>query len=128
MNVQLFKSGCVTAAALVALTPISSHATQSRLMDACIKTFVDRYAPKDRRVVDIRKPRLSNDLYEGFRPQYTIHVRARGATTGETFGSATCIVNSSGTVLEMYVDGAKVDLADTGRPTAVRVAYRGKAQ
>lgn len=121
MNSRSLRNGCLAVAMLAALVPISTQAATDELVHTCINTFVDRYVPENLRVTDIiSKPKRYSGIYDGFRPKYTIHVRARGATTGKTLRSATCVVDRSGDLQAMYVDGAKVSVES--------LDYLGKAQ
>lgn len=84
--------------------PLASHAGSNQALDACVKTFVANYIPKDR-VVRVYKDRPTPGplalLQDARRGVYTIALSARGKRSGKEIAQARCIASSRGDVIVM---------------------------
>lgn len=94
---------------VLAAAPIASHAGSNKAINACVKSFVANYVPKDRvirvhRYVPAPGP-LS--LLLDRKGTYTVALAARGKTSGKEIAQARCVANGRGDVI--VLDSPPVD-------------------
>jgi hypothetical protein len=109
MNMRLLKGVVFVAATTgLAILPAATQAKETAT-DACIRAFVDEQIPEGHRI-QIKKREMTG-LYYGFQKPSTVDVSAKGKRSGKSYGSATCVVDSNGGLVEMYVTGERIRLA-----------------
>jgi hypothetical protein len=88
---------------VLAVSPLASYASSKQAIDACVKSFVETYVPKDR-VVRIHKSQPTRGplgiLSDG-KDTYTVALFARGARTGQQIAHARCVASTHGLVIVM---------------------------
>lgn len=94
-------------------TPLAAYAGSNQALDACVKSFVANYIPKDR-VVRVYKHRpapgplaLMHD-----KATYTIALSARGKRSGQEIAQARCVANTRGEVIVLDSPPADTYVAD----------------
>ena len=102
MSIKSFTLG--TAIALVAMAAVPStseaKADPSTAIDACVKSFVQSYLP-DRKVRQVAKATPSSGPLAVFWSprEYTVVLKAHGASSGELIAEARCVANRNGIVV-----------------------------
>lgn len=107
MNVR--KTTAMIGTLMLAATPLASYAGPNQALDACVKSFVETYIPKDR-VVRVRKhqpPSGTFDILNYRKDVYTIALSARGARSGKEIAQARCVASKRGDVI--VIDSPPVD-------------------
>lgn len=82
---------------MLAATPLASYAGPNQAFDACVKSFVETYIPKDR-VVRVRKqhpPAGPLDALSYRKNVYTIALSAGGARSGKEIAQARCVASNN---------------------------------
>lgn len=95
---------------VLAATPLATYAGPRQALDACVKSFVETYVPKDR-VVRVHKqqpPVTPLAILSDRKGTYTIALSARGARSGMEIAQARCVASTKGDVIVM--DTPDVDL------------------
>jgi len=111
MNTRLLmKASLIAAIAAVSIAPVASQASSKKGLDNCIDTFVKEQVPQGHPVRIVKRARFEYSLL-GFSGPETYEVHAKGAESGESYGSAKCVVGRKGEVLAMYVEGSPIRLA-----------------
>jgi hypothetical protein len=109
MNMRLLKGVVFVAATTgLAILPAATQAKETAT-DACIRAFVDEQIP-DGHPIQVRKREMTG-LYYGFQKPSKISVNAKGKRSGKSYGAATCVLDSNGGLVEMYVTGERIRLA-----------------
>lgn len=88
---------------VLAATPLASYAGPRQALDACVKSFVETYVPKDRVVRVHRKqpPVTPLGALNDRKGSYTIALSARGARSGKDIAQARCVASTHGDVIVM---------------------------
>jgi hypothetical protein len=106
---------------MLAATPLASHAGSNQAINACVKSFVDTYIPKDR-VVRVHKhqPTLGPlGIHNERKGSYTIALSARGARSGKEIAQARCIASARGEVIVIDTPATDAYVADADFTVAV---------
>lgn len=78
-------------------------------MDTCINAFVSEQLPAGHPLKIVKR---DNTNRWTFPPNSKIEIKAKGRRTGESYGSATCVVNRKGELVAMDVHGERARYAD----------------
>lgn len=86
----------------LAATPLASYAGSNQALDACVKSFVETYIPKDR-VVRVYKHQPTMGplgmMQAGRKDTYTIALSAVGKRSGKEIAQARCVASRRGEVI-----------------------------
>jgi hypothetical protein len=99
---------------VLAAAPLASHAGSNQALDACVKSFVESYIPKDR-VVRVYKHQPTPGplgILQDRKGTYTIALSARGKSSGKEIAQARCVANTRGDVIVMDSPPANTYVAD----------------
>lgn len=113
MNTHLLKKASLIAMAALMIAPVATQASSTKGMNACIETFVKEHVPAGHTVRIVKRARFEVPFI-GFGGREAYLVSAKGAQTGESFGSAECVVDRKGSVLAMHIQDSPVRLAKDG--------------
>jgi hypothetical protein len=96
----------LAAAALVALTPVISHASPERTaLNSCARAFAASFASPGATVpafkVNYRSNQASGSLLTFYTREYTFELYANDPKTGLPIGRASCATDSHGAVTEL---------------------------
>jgi hypothetical protein len=80
-------------------------------MDTCINAFVSEQLPAGHPLKIVKRDTTNRWTYP---PNSKIEIHAKGRRTGESYGSATCVVNRKGELVAMHVHGERARYADGG--------------
>ncbi len=99
---------------MLTATPLASHAGSNQALDACVKSFVESYIPKDR-VVRVYKHQPTPGplgMLQDRKGVYTIALSARGKHSGKEIARARCVASTRGDVIVMDSPSADTYVAD----------------
>jgi hypothetical protein len=109
MNMQIGK-GVLCAAALAGLfAATGATAARNDGMDTCVNTFIAQELPQGHPVKIVKRER--REMYMSFRPTTKIMLQTKGKRTGQSYGSATCLVDRNGGLLAMQVEAPRIRVA-----------------
>ena len=96
----------------------ASKAQAEAAMDVCIEAFVSEQLPQNHPLKIVKRDNRGRDtLSRWSSPQRsTIKVSAKGRSTGEDYGSATCVVDRKGELVAMEVNNDRVRVARSDAP------------
>ena len=106
---------------MFAATPLASLAGPRQALDACVKSFVETYVPKDRVVrVHRQQPAVTPlGILNGGKSTYTIALSARGARSGKEIAQARCVASTRGDVIVIDNPAINAYVADADFTVAV---------
>jgi hypothetical protein len=91
----------------------NSTSKNDNSMDVCIEAFVSEQLPQNHPLKIVKRDSAIRDTPSRWNPpqRSTIEISAKGARTGEDFGSATCVLDRKGELVAMEIKGDRVRMA-----------------
>lgn len=119
MNTQSHKHVLLSVGALAffgasfAVQASTLKAKNDSAMDACIEAFVSEQVPLNHPLKIVKRDLASGDTLSrwNFPQRSTIEISAKGARTGQDYGSASCVVDRRGEVVAMQINADRVRMA-----------------
>jgi hypothetical protein len=108
----LKQASMILVVAATTILPNASFAA-SKGMNSCVEAFKE-LLPEGHPVRVVTREQFQVP-YTSLRKPETISLKATGAKTGESFGSAQCVVDRKGQLLAMQVTDTSIRLAKTNR-------------